>query len=223
MTSNVRSFSLLLALAALVALPAGAEDTISRPPMNFSIEPLEAERAMQPAKEAAPKRAAAKRSAKAKRRGLAAATPAETPSVVTPAPVGPVISNGAGMANLRVEAILPASSPEGFPNSGFCGNNPGGGAADTARAFVRNVGSAPSAASVAAIHWGHGGMTLRNVPALIVGQAVIVEATIPQACFGPRAHGSCDFLFEADRNDQVDETEENADNYDNGSCMLPGT
>lgn len=131
---------------------------------------------------------------------------------------------GVGEPNLRIEAIVPKSSPEGFPNSGFCGpNGPGGGPADKVRLFVRNIGPVQAGASTAAIHWNSGGMAQQAVPSLMPGQSSIVEATIPAACWGPSAHGSCSFLLEADRNDDVDESEDNADNYANGSCMLPGT
>lgn len=158
------------------------------------------------------------------------ARPAVATLAASPKPAGPgqitasPSQGGASGPNLRVEAIVQPSSPEGFPNSGFCGPKGfGGGASTQVRFFVRNVGDVPADPSTAAVHFTDGGMTTAQVGSLMPGASATIEIDIPQACWGNGAHGTCDFLLEADRNDSVDETEDSADNYENGKCMLPGT
>lgn len=147
---------------------------------------------------------------------------------VLPTPNGPTSfgnPQGTGQPNLVVELIANPSSPEGFPGTGYCDHNgPQGGAADTVRVRVRNEGSAQAPASTTAIHWNGGPpMTLVNTQPIAPGGGQNLYIPIPDGCYPGTAHGTCSFLIELDRLDAVDETEDDADNYDNGACMLPGT
>ena len=250
MTTPLR---LSIASGLLVALlaPAGAwGEEISEPPRLRLTFPVDDGTDAAPKRVAPRKAAEAQKVRKAKRkaadanrkRGVATPTaakgaaPAARPSVakLEAAPkstrpgsmtAGPSQGgNGAGGPNLRIESIVAPSSPEGFPNSGYCGpNGLGGGASTLVRFFVRNVGDIQAGPSTAAVHFSDAGMATAQVGSLMPGASATIEVDIPQACWGPSAHGSCDFLLEADRNDSVDETEDSADNYDDGTCMLPGT
>ena len=250
MTTLIRTSIASGLLFALLA-PAGAvgEDASPSPRLRLSLPVEEAAEAAP--KRLAPRKALeAKKARKASRKAADATanqavatptaakggTPVNRPSVakLQAAPkatrpgsmtAGPSHGGGgAGGPNLRIESIVAASSPEGFPNSGYCGPNAfGGGASKMVRFFVRNIGDVQADPSTAAVHFTNGGMATAPVGSLMPGASATIEVDIPQACWGQGAHGTCDFLLEADRNDAVDETEDSADNYDNGKCMLPGT
>lgn len=135
----------------------------------------------------------------------------------------PKALKGVGGPDLVIASILPAPDPvEGLPNQGYCSKIPAGGPANRVLFTVRNDGDAPSPVTVARVTFTGVGTDDTIIVALAPGQQRDVEVNIPDGCYPPTAHGSCNFVIAADADTQVAETSE-SNNVVLSKCLLPGT
>jgi hypothetical protein len=137
--------------------------------------------------------------------------------------LAPKVLKGAGAPDLVIVMMLPEPDPvEGLPNQGYCEKLPVGGPADRVRFAVRNQGSAASPVSTARVTFPGVGSDDKTVVALAPGQESFVSIAIPDDCYPPTAHGSCNFVMAVDADTQVGESNE-SNNVVLSLCLLPGT
>ena len=119
--------------------------------------------------------------------------------------------------DLVPEPVEPESDPPGTPGTGFCTPSTASGLPNVA-ARIRNVGTAPAAASQAAVDFGAFGIVTAPVGPLGAGAEQLVTIPIPRGCFGTGSDGACDFDVIADNQGVVAESLE-SNNTRHGRCF----
>jgi len=125
-----------------------------------------------------------------------------------------------------IEPVFSSDAWQGFPGTGFCKKNPGGGAATQIAFRVKNIGQKSTVPTKVYVGFvGKSGPNqdyLINIPPLGAGNTFTKQMNIPASAYPNSDHGFAWFNIISDAHTQVIESQE-LNNSKTGKCSLPAT